>query len=128
MISTFNSRWVLSERRLAKYQQELTETRQLLVQTNRDLDEVAKLAEVLYETNRRMGVVTDYLLKHQGLKDGDQEPKSFDAMFNWAVVQAGLSLETKSEEGRVPVKNTTDSDVTAGANVLLEMSNANKSI
>lgn len=75
-----------------------------------------------------MGVVTDYLLKHQGLKDGETEPKSFDAMFNWAVVQAGLSLEIEAEEGGVPVKDTADSDVTAGANVLLEMSNANHSV
>ncbi|KAJ5642287.1 hypothetical protein N7490_006287 [Penicillium lividum] len=99
MISTFNSRWVLSERRHAKCQQELTEIRQSLAQTNRDLDEVAKLAEVLYETNRRMGLVTDYLLNHQGLKDGDKEPKSFDAMFNWVVVQAGLSSGAESEDG-----------------------------
>lgn len=126
MISTFNSRWVLSERRLAKYQQELTGTRQSLVQTNRDLDEVAKLAELLYETNRRMGVITDYLLKHQALTDEDKEPKSFDAMFNWVVVQAGLSLGAESEEGAVPVKDTGDSDITAGANVLLKMSNADK--
>jgi len=74
-----------------------------------------------------MGVVIDYLLKHQDLTDGDKEPKSFDEMFNRVVVQAGLSLGAESEEGAVPVKDTGDSDVTAGANVLLEMSNANKS-
>lgn len=74
-----------------------------------------------------MGVVTDYILKHQGLTDGDKEPKSFDAMFSWVVVQGGLSLGAESEEGAVPVKDTGDSDITAGANVLLQMSNANKS-
>ena len=56
-----------------------------------------------YKTNQRIGLVINYLLKHQGLKDGDRELKSFDAMFNQAVVQSGLSLGTESEEGGVPV-------------------------
>lgn len=97
-------------------------------QTNRDLDKVAKLAEVLYEMNRRMGDITDYLLKRQGLKGGDEEPKSFDAMFNWVAVQTGLSPGLKTEDSEVPIKDTADGDVGVGAIALMEMTNAKKPI
>ena len=122
MISTFNSRWALSERRLAKYQQELSTTRHTLAQANRDLDEAAKLAEILYETNRRMGLITDFLLKSQGLKDGEGEPKSFDAMFSWVTKQAGLTLEPDAQGG-VTVQEGVDDEAAAGASVLMNMGN-----
>ncbi|KAJ5215297.1 uncharacterized protein N7498_001704 [Penicillium cinerascens] len=38
-------------------------TRSSLAQTSNELDETVKVAELLYDVNRRLGTVTDYLLR-----------------------------------------------------------------
>ncbi|KAF3404018.1 hypothetical protein F1880_010325 [Penicillium rolfsii] len=98
-IATLNTRTVRAERIIARYEQELSAARQSLAQTNHELEEIAKLAEILYETNRKLGAVTDYLLEQQTTKLGDQEPKSFDAVFNMVVKQ--VEDKSKSDSGDV---------------------------
>lgn len=44
------------------------------------------VAELLYEVNRKLGTVTDYLLKQQGRLD-DQDCNSFEAIFNLLLKQ-----------------------------------------
>ena len=60
------------------------------------------LAELLYEVNRKLGGVTDYLLKLQGRLD-DKDCNSFEAMFNILLKQAeshedGPSVEDSKSE------------------------------
>ncbi|KAH8430129.1 uncharacterized protein LDX57_007841 [Aspergillus melleus] len=69
-------------------------TREALKQTTADLEEVAKLADILYETSHRMGTVIDYLLKERGV-DG-QESDSFEMMLSHVL----NGLEEQGEEGR----------------------------
>ncbi|KAJ5917582.1 hypothetical protein N7466_011136 [Penicillium verhagenii] len=118
-ISTLNGHWVRAERRVAKYQQELATVRQSLAQTNSEMEEIVKVAEILYETNRRMGAVMDYLLEQEALKESGEEPKSFDAMFGWVVAQVEQSSNAEAKDGAVAA-----GEAAAGASRLVAMSNA----
>lgn len=68
---------------MSKYEQELGAIRRSFEQTKAELEEVMRVAELLYETNRRVGAVADYLIKAHGIPDGDREPQSFEMMFRW---------------------------------------------
>lgn len=57
-VAALSSRTVRAERIVSKYEQELTATRRTLEQTGIDFEETVKVAELLYETNRRVGAVT----------------------------------------------------------------------
>ncbi|KAJ6105194.1 hypothetical protein N7523_010277 [Penicillium sp. IBT 18751x] len=96
-IATLNSRAVRAERIVTKYEQELAALRHSHQQMKSDFEETVKVAELLYETNRRVGVVTDYLLKHHGIHDDDEEPKSFEAMFTWVQKQVEYEGQPKPE-------------------------------
>jgi hypothetical protein len=61
------------------------------------------LAELLYEVNRKLGAVTDYLLKQQGQLD-DKDCDSFEVMFNILLKQA------ESYEGGPSVEEDSKSD------------------
>jgi hypothetical protein len=62
------------------------------------------LAELLYEVNRKLGTVTDYLLKQQGQLE-DKDCNSFEAVFNILLRQAesrevGASVEEDSKNDK----------------------------
>ncbi|KAJ5454054.1 uncharacterized protein N7458_005010 [Penicillium daleae] len=103
-IASLNARTTQAERIASEYKQELGRTRHALEKTKKDLEETVGLAELLYEVNRKLGAVTDYLLKQQGRSD-DKDCNSFEAMFNILLKQAetredGPSVEedSKSDE------------------------------
>ncbi|KAJ5203811.1 uncharacterized protein N7498_004690 [Penicillium cinerascens] len=62
-IATLNTRSVRAEKIIAKYKHNLATVRQSLAQTSNELDETIKVAELLYDVNRRLRTVTDYLLR-----------------------------------------------------------------
>ncbi|KAJ5642270.1 hypothetical protein N7490_006270 [Penicillium lividum] len=101
MIATLSRRLERAERLVAKYEQELSTVRQSEAQSNRELGEMIKLAELLYETNQRMGAVMDYHREQQRFKGGDEESKSFDEIFNLVVKQAEVQLKTEGRGGDV---------------------------
>lgn len=62
--------------------------RQSSVQLKQELEDLSKVAEILYESNCRMGIVTDYLIRQQEIKQPDEKPRSFECMFNLLMKQA----------------------------------------
>lgn len=82
---------------MPKYEHELAATRRMLEQTRIDFEETVKVAELLYETNRRVGAVTDYLLKKHEMSQDDESPKSFEAMFSWVQKQAESEAQPDPE-------------------------------
>ncbi|KAJ5640327.1 uncharacterized protein N7484_008189 [Penicillium longicatenatum] len=111
MIATLSRRLERAERIVAKYEQELSAARQETAQSRSDLGEMIKLAELLYETNQRMGAVMDFHREQQNFKEGDQETKSFDEMFNLVVAQA--EGQVKTERGGADVAGGNASAVRA---------------
>lgn len=43
------------------------------------------MAELLYNVNRRLGAIIDYLLREQGIAISDEEPKSVEAIIGLVV-------------------------------------------
>ncbi len=72
-----------------------------------DLEETVRVAELLYEVNQKLGLVTDFLLKQQGM-GGDENCKSFETMLALLVQQA------ESQQGKRDVENegSTSGDLT----------------
>ena len=93
-IAELSSRAARADRDQQRRNYDHRSTREALKQTTADLEEVAKLADVLYETSHRMGTVIDYLLKERGA-DG-QESDSFEMMLSHVL----NGLEEQGEEGR----------------------------
>ncbi|KAJ5940468.1 hypothetical protein N7516_000636 [Penicillium verrucosum] len=87
-IATLNARSVRAEKIIAKYERELAIERQSHRATNKELYETFKVAELLYNVNRKLGAATDYILKQQGMPLDDLEPKSVEALINSLVQQA----------------------------------------
>ncbi|KAJ5142459.1 uncharacterized protein N7515_001246 [Penicillium bovifimosum] len=71
---------------MQKYEEELARTKQSLEETRTDLEETVGVAELLYEANRKLGTVIEYLLKQQG-RLNDQDCNSFEAIFNLLLKQ-----------------------------------------
>jgi hypothetical protein len=99
-----------TERIVSEYKRELSKTRDALERTRidlertrNDLEETVKMAELLCDVNRRLGTVTDYLLKQQGRLD-DKDCNSFEAMFNILLKQA----ETRGDEPDVDQGSKSD--------------------
>lgn len=61
-----------------------------------ELEETVRLAELLYEVNQKLGVVTDFLLKQQGAIDL-KDCKSFETIFGLLVKQAEVHAEFHAE-------------------------------
>ncbi|KAF4769353.1 hypothetical protein N7455_008968 [Penicillium solitum] len=94
IIGALNTRTVQAERRQARAEQELAAIREALGQSRSELEEIVRLTEILYEVNRRMGSMIDYLFTEHGIKHGYEDAKSFDLMFDLVVKR----LEAESEE------------------------------
>ncbi|KAF7589632.1 hypothetical protein BBP40_004005 [Aspergillus hancockii] len=93
IIAVLSSRALRAERAQEKRNQELTTTRGVLRKTAADLEEATRLADSLYETCQRMGVVVDYLVKGWADKNSDGvESGSFEFMLS-SVLQQLEGLE-----------------------------------
>ena len=57
------------------------------------------MAELLYDVNRRLGTITDYLLRQHGMALGDGEPKSVELLINSVVKQAETDSPPNFEGG-----------------------------
>ncbi|KAJ6123482.1 hypothetical protein N7471_010799 [Penicillium samsonianum] len=99
-IATLNTRAVRVERIIARYENDLAKARHTLADTSKELDDTINVAELLYNVNSRLGAVTDYLLREQGMALGDGEPKSVEALIN------SLLQQTEAEEGPKPANRS----------------------
>ncbi|KAJ5704444.1 hypothetical protein N7536_000133 [Penicillium majusculum] len=99
-IATLNTRAVRAEKIIAKYEHDLAIARHTLADTSKELDDTVKVAELLYSVNSRLGAVTDYLLREQGMALGDGEPKSVEALIN------SLLQQTEAEERPKPANES----------------------
>lgn len=97
IIGALNTRTLQAERRQARSEQELVAIRESLSQARSELEEIVRLTELLYEVNRRMGSMMDYLFKEQGIKHGFGDAESFNLMFD--LVVKGVEVE---EAGQAP--------------------------
>ncbi|KAJ5483146.1 hypothetical protein N7530_002392 [Penicillium desertorum] len=85
IIGALNTRTLQAERRQARAEQEIVSIRESLNQSRSELEEIVRLTELLYEVNRRMGSMMDYLFKEHGIKHGHEDARSFDLMFDLVV-------------------------------------------
>ncbi|KAJ5865199.1 uncharacterized protein N7529_007115 [Penicillium soppii] len=106
IISALNTRTVQAERRQARAEQELVAIRETLSQSRSELEEIVRLTELLYEVNRRMGSMMDYLFKEHGIKHGYEDAESFDLMFDLVVKR----LEAE-ESGEPPKRDDKAGDL-----------------
>jgi adenosyl cobinamide kinase/adenosyl cobinamide phosphate guanylyltransferase len=89
-----------SDRERQKRVQEHRATRATLKQTTADLEEMAKLANVLYETSQRMGKVVDYLLKEHGVGAASQDVQSFEFILNSVIHQIEMQEAGRDSRGK----------------------------
>ncbi|KAF4764971.1 hypothetical protein HAV15_003400 [Penicillium sp. str.  len=107
IIGALNTRTLQAERRQARAEQELVAIRESLSQSRSELEEIVRLTELLYDVNRRMGSMMDYLFKEHGIKHGYEDAHSFDLMFDLVVKR----LEAE-ESGEPPKCDDGDGDLT----------------
>ncbi|KAJ5766664.1 uncharacterized protein N7511_004280 [Penicillium nucicola] len=96
-IGALNTRTLQAERRQARSEQELIAKQESLSQSRSKLEEIVRLTELLYEVNRRMGSMMDYLFREKGIKHGSEDAASFNLMFD--LVMQGVEAE---EAGQAP--------------------------
>ncbi|KAH8430234.1 uncharacterized protein LDX57_007903 [Aspergillus melleus] len=94
IIAELSSRAARADRDQQRRNHDHRSTREALKQTTADLEEVAKLADVLYETCHRMGTVIDYLLKERGVNGQESDP------FEMILSHVLNALEDQGGEGR----------------------------
>lgn len=95
MLARFDARSTRAERAQAKAEQELLNAQKTLQQTNIELEQITRLAEIFYETSQKMGSVVDQLMKSKGHKKNEEEPESMRAMLD--VVLEERELENSGE-------------------------------
>lgn len=91
-----NVRAIRAEKEQGKLDQELTTTRNALTQAKEELKQVDRVADFVYEVAQRMGAITDYLLREQGIRESSQGSQSFDLILN-RVVESLEEPEPKSD-------------------------------
>lgn len=99
-IAALNTRCVRAEKIIAKQEHNLGAARQSQAQISNELDETVKVAELLYDVNRRLGTVTDYLLAQHGMALSDGEPKSVEFLINSMVNQTGAEASAAPSSER----------------------------
>lgn len=95
MIYDLSVRSLRAHREQEKHIHEHRSLQEALQQTTSDLEETVNLADLLYETNQRMGTVIDFLLKERGIVPSG-ESDSFEIMLNRVLNQ----LEGIEGDGR----------------------------
>lgn len=108
-IAHLNTRCVRAEKIIAKYEHELALERQSHRETNKELHETSKVAELVYTVNRSLGAAVDYILKGQGMSLDEWEPKSVEALINSLVKQAEAGDRPTSEGEDEPFAGSVDS-------------------
>lgn len=96
------------------YEHELRLVRQLHTQTTSELDETVKVAELLYDVNWRLGSVTDYLLRQQGMLWSDNSPKSVEVLIN-SLLELAEEAPSKLSRDHEPAARGVD-DQPSGQN------------
>ncbi|KAJ5366120.1 reverse transcriptase [Penicillium brevicompactum] len=96
ILTAVNSRAIRAEKIQGKLDQDLTTTRKALTQVTDELEQVSKLADLIYEVGQRMGAVTDYLLKEHGIQEGSRGSESFEVILN-SVVEKTEAQEPKKD-------------------------------
>ncbi|KAJ6033786.1 uncharacterized protein N7446_007921 [Penicillium canescens] len=116
ILAAVNARAIRAEKVQGKLDQELTTTRKALTQVTEELDQVSKLADLIYEVSQRMGAVTDYLLKEYGIQENPRGSESFEHMLNSVVEKL---------EAQEPKRNaeTMDADSRSNGSGPAEMGN-----
>lgn len=87
-----------AERLASKYEHELAVERESTAQVKQELEDLSKVAEILYESNCRMGIVTDFLIRKQEINQPEEKPRSFEVMFNLLMKQAEGSVSHQYDE------------------------------
>lgn len=95
MLARFDARSTRAERAQAKAEQELLNVQKTLQQSNIELEQITRLAEIFYETSQKLGTVVDQLMKSKGPKENEEEPESMRAMLD--VVLGERELENNGE-------------------------------
>lgn len=75
MLARFDARAVRAERAQVKAEQELGAVQAALQQMTAEHDQLSRLAEIFYETCKRMGKVVDHWMKAQELKGNEGAAK-----------------------------------------------------
>ncbi|KAJ1713211.1 hypothetical protein NYO67_4601 [Aspergillus flavus] len=86
VIYELSVRSLRAHREQEKHINEHRNLQEALQQTTSDLEETVNLADLLYETNQRMGTVIDFLLKERGIIPSG-ESDSFEIMLNRVLNQ-----------------------------------------
>lgn len=68
MLARFDARAVRAERAQVKAEQELGAVQAALQQMTAEHDQLSRLAEIFYETSKRMGKVVDHCMKAREIK------------------------------------------------------------
>ncbi|KAJ5887620.1 hypothetical protein N7495_007661 [Penicillium taxi] len=100
IVATLNTRLLRAERVSSKYEEELTAALFSLEQARNELEETIKIAELLYETNQRIGTMVDFLLEKQGLKL-DRDPASLAAISSQLASQDHSDLSPSEESSNM---------------------------
>ncbi|KAJ5289232.1 hypothetical protein N7478_002262 [Penicillium angulare] len=106
MLARLDTRTLRAERAQAKLEESLATAEQTLKQTTLELDQVARLAEIFYESSHKLGNMVDHLLKERGVLQNGQQPESLKAILD--VVQK--EIDENAEKG--PDSNDTRSEPT----------------
>ncbi|KAJ5366101.1 hypothetical protein N7541_000042 [Penicillium brevicompactum] len=102
ILAAVNSRAIRAEKMQGKLDQDLTTTRKALTQVTDELEQVSKLADLIYEVGQRMGAVTDYLLKEHGIQESSRGSESFEVILN-SVVEKTEAQEPRKDAETVDV-------------------------
>ena len=118
MIAELSTRALRFDRQQQKRICEHRAAREALKQTAADLEEVAKLANALYETNQRMGVVIDYLLNERGVETGREAQSSETmllAVLHQIEVQETEQCDDSNDPGRSGQEGVAETTTTHSA-------------
>ena len=75
MLAKIDARSTRAERAQAKVEQELLNAQKTLQQTNIELEQITRLAEIFYETSQKMGSVVDQLMKSKEHKKNEMDTR-----------------------------------------------------
>jgi hypothetical protein len=90
-----NALAIRAEKVQGKLNQELTTSRNALTQAIEELEQLHRVADLVFEVINRMRAVTDYLLKeHGGIQESSRGSESFELML-YSVVEKIESQEPK---------------------------------
>ncbi|KOC07046.1 hypothetical protein AFLA70_559g000431 [Aspergillus flavus AF70] len=114
VIYELSVRSLRAHREQEKHIHEHRSLQEALQQTTSDLEETVNLADLLYETNQRMGTAIDFLLKERGIV-ASGESDSFEIMLNRVLNQLE-GIEGDRRDRRDRTSPTPAGDITMAEN------------